>query len=231
MGTLSTLLGKRYGLEVTIGIFAALVVTANIIAVKLIPLAPEQPLLLVGVEVMPIVPAAVLAYSTTFLITDILNEKWGKEAAHKAVWIGFLANLVVVISIFLAAGWPAATYSPVDFDTFSNVFGLLPQVVIGSMVAYLISQHFDVWAFDKIKKKTKGKHLWLRNNGSTIISQAIDSIIFLSIAFYGVLPFNIILGMIVMHWLVKLSIALIDTPFFYISCHLIDKYGTKKSKK
>lgn len=211
LGALSGILGKKYGVEITIGTFVGLVVIANIIAGKTIEI--------VGL----IVPSAVLVYSTTFLITDILSEKWGKQEARKAVWAGFFANVVLVATMMLAVSWPAAEGSPVSQEAFRAVLGLTPRIVLASMIAYLVSQHHDVWAFHWWREKTKGRYLWLRNNASTIVSQAIDSILFISIAFYGLIPVHALLLMMLSQWAIKILIALIDTPFCYLACKMIDK--------
>lgn len=107
---------------------------------------------------------------------------------------------------------------------------LLPvgRIVLASMIAYLVSQHHDVWAFLKWREVTKGKHLWLRNNASTIISQGIDTILFITIAFYGVVPNNILLQMMLYQWIWKLIVALLDTPFVYIGVSLIKKQQIKR---
>lgn len=211
IGALSVILGKKYGVEITIGAFVGLVLIANVTAGKLIAIGPF------------VVPAAVLAYSTTFLITDVLSEKWGKETARKAIWAGFWANVILVTCIFLAVSWPAIEGSPVGQEAFAQVFGLTPSVVLGSMVAYLVSQHHDVWAFHWWKKKTHGKHLWLRNNASTIVSQAIDSFLFVFIAFYFFMPLDMLFTVMVGQWVLKVLIALADTPFCYFACKLIDR--------
>ncbi|MCD6414447.1 MAG: queuosine precursor transporter [Candidatus Diapherotrites archaeon] len=211
LGSLSVIVGKKFGVELTIGAFAGLVVIANIIAGKMIMIGPFM------------VPAAVLVYSTTFLITDILSEKWSEKEARKAVWAGFLANIILVVAIAIAVSWPVAKGSIVSQETFNAVFNLTPRVVLASMIAYLVSQNHDVWAFNWWKKKTRGKYLWLRNNASTIVSQGIDSFLFISIAFYGLMSNDILLTVIAGQWIVKVAIAILDTPFCYLACQAIDK--------
>ena len=121
--------------------------------------------------------------------------------------------------------WQPAVFATEFSEMFSKVLALTPRITLASFIAYLISQHHDIWIFHFWKKKTNGKHLWLRNNASTIVSQLIDSIIFVTIAFYGIFPiWNMILGM----WIVKIIIALIDTPFIYGAIWLMDKTKIKK---
>ena len=212
IGSLAGLLGKRYGVELPIAFVASLVVMANIFANKIVVLGPFT------------IPASVIVFSMTFFITDILSEKWGKAHARKAVWAGFFANIVLVVSIYIVLAWEPASYAVEVSDMFSKILALTPRIVVASLIAYLVSQHHDVWAFHFWKKKTKGKYLWLRNNASTIVSQFIDSIIFITIAFYGVFPiWPLILG----QWVIKMLIALIDTPFMYATIWLMDKIKKK----
>jgi uncharacterized integral membrane protein (TIGR00697 family) len=204
--TVCAALATRYGVEIAIGVFAALTVLANLIAVKTITFGPF------------IAPAAVLVYASTFLMTDILSELFGKEKARLAVWTGFIANLVMLVSILIAVRWSASpVMDPGLATSFDAIFGFAPRVIAASMAAYLVSQHHDVWAYGFWRDKTEGRHLWLRNNASTMVSQAIDTVIFVSLAFYAVLPNSVILEMIVGQYVIKLLIAALDTPFMYLA--------------
>lgn len=212
IGSLAALLGKRYGVVFPIALVASLVVMANIFANKIVVFGPFT------------VPASVIVFSMTFFITDIISEKWGKAHARKAVWAGFFANLVLIVSVYIIVAWEPAPYALEVSEMFSKVLALTPRIAVASFLAYIVSQNHDVWAFHFWKKKTKGKHLWFRNNASTIVSQLIDSVIFITIAFYGVFTiWPLILG----QWVVKVLIAVIDTPFMYISIWLMDKIKKK----
>ncbi|MFC1698195.1 queuosine precursor transporter [Nanoarchaeota archaeon] len=208
ISSLAGVLGKKYGVEYTIAIMASLIVIANILANKIVMFGPFT------------VPAGIIVFSSTFLITDIISEKWGRKTARKAVWAGFFANIILVISLLIAINWQPAPFAQDFSNSFSIVLGLTPRIVLASLIAYLISQHHDVWAFNFWKKITKGKHLWLRNNASTAVSQLFDSVIFSFIAFYGVFP---ILPLIIGTYVVKLLIAILDTPFMYLIVYLMDK--------
>ncbi|MCK4824106.1 queuosine precursor transporter [bacterium] len=192
---------------------AALVVVANIIASKIVTFGPF------------VVPAAVIVYASTFPITDILSEKWGKQQARKAVWAGFYANVVLVVAILIAINWTAAPFAKDFSEKFASVLGLVPRVVLASMVAYLLSQHHDIFAFHFWRDKTGGKHLWLRNNASTMVSQAIDTVIFITIAFYGVMD---IAPLMIGQYVVKIIIAIIDTPFIYGILWIINRIPENK---
>ncbi|MGD2269889.1 MAG: queuosine precursor transporter [Desulfobacterales bacterium] len=165
------------------------------------------------------VPAGVLAYSVTFLMTDVISEIWGKHTAKLTVLGGFIGLLVVLFLIQISLIWPKAPFWNHE-AAYQSILGSTSRIIIASFIAYLFSQLHDVWAFHFWKKITGGRHLWLRNNFSTAVSQLIDSILFISIAFYGVLPVG---SLIWGQWVVKLAIALLDTPLVYGVVGLIKK--------
>jgi uncharacterized integral membrane protein (TIGR00697 family) len=192
-------LGEKYGTGLTIGIFVGLVVMAQILANKIV---------LFGTFTLP---AGVIVYATSFLITDILCEFYGKKKALEAVCGGFLASILLVLAVKVAIAWPPAPFWTGQ-EAFQSTLQLTERIVLGSLVAYVISQNWDVRVFHKLKEMTGGRHLWLRNNVSTMTSQALDTVIFITIAFYGVLP---VVPLIVGQYIVKLVIAALDTPFIY----------------
>lgn len=213
VGSIAGVLGKKYSVAYPIALVSALVVMANIFANKIVQFGPFT------------VPAGVITFSMIFFVTDLISEKWGKKEAKTAVWAGFFSSLVLVISVYIVTHWQPAPYMVEFSEMFAKVLALTPRITIAGFIAYLVSQHHDIWAFHFWKKKTNGKHLWLRNNASTVVSQLIDSVIFIFIAFYGVFP---VLPLILGQWVVKIIIALIDTPFMYVAVWLMDKVKTKK---
>lgn len=171
-------------------------------------------------------------YGTTFLATDILNENHGKKDAKKAVWIGFftLIAATVIMQICLQFVPHASDFS---HEALKTIFSLLPRITIASLTAYILSQHHDVWAFNFWKKIFKGKHLWFRNNLSTMTSQLLDNVIFTWIAFVGlfglfgwkqVFSWSIIIQIFVVSYVMKWIVAVLDTPFVYISRVMKKKY-------
>ncbi|BCS88269.1 queuosine precursor transporter [Pseudodesulfovibrio sediminis] len=158
------------------------------------------------------VPAGVLAYSLTFVVSDVISEVWGKELANEAVTCGFVTLIFITALAWLAVYWPAASFWQ-NQDAFAGVVGNTPRIVVASLLAYIVSQKHDIWLFHLLKRRMNGRFLWLRNNLSTMVSQLIDSSIFVTVAFYGVFPVGeVIFG----QWLVKLLIAALDTPIVYI---------------
>jgi uncharacterized integral membrane protein (TIGR00697 family) len=165
------------------------------------------------------VPAAIVAYPLTFLMTDVIGEMWGKEEANKTVKLGFICQMVSLALIGGAILLPVAPFAD-NQAQFVAILGSSFRVVFASMVGYLVSQSWDVWIFHKVRNwyikkhgSTKGGR-WIWNNASTMTSQIIDTAIFITIAFAGVVP-NI-WSMILSQYLVKFVYALLDTPFFYL---------------
>lgn len=197
--TVVVFLGEKYGYGITIGLFAGLIVSAQVLANKTVQILDFT------------VPAGVLVYSTAYLLTDILTEFHGKDTAKEAVWSGFLASIILVIAIQIAIAWPSAPFWQAQ-DAFVTTLGPTWRIVLASLAAYVVSQNTDVFLFHKIREYTGESKLYLRNIGSTSVSQLIDSVIFIVIAFYGVLP---IVPLIIGQYIIKLAIAALDTPFIY----------------
>ena len=165
------------------------------------------------------VPAAIVAYPLTFLMTDVIGEIWGKEEANKTVKLGFICQMISLALIGCAILLPVAPFAD-NQAQFTAILGSSFRVVFASMIGYLVSQSWDVWIFHKIRDAYIAKHgstkggRWIWNNASTMTSQIIDTAIFITIAFSGVVP-NI-WTMILSQYLVKFVYALLDTPFFYL---------------
>lgn len=183
------------------GIFITSLIVANILASKVVTIWGF------------VLPAAVVAYPLTFLMTDVIGEIWGKEEANRTVKNGFICQAISVVLILLAILLPVAPFADNQAE-FQSILGQSFRVVFASMIGYLVAQCNDVFIFHKLKEKYNGKHKWLRNNVSTLLSQLLDTAIFITIAFIGTVP-NIF-TMIMSQYVVKAAYALIDTPFFYL---------------
>ena len=233
-------LGGKSGL---LAYVALCVLLMNIAAGKVVELNLPLPALVDGTfgwawHSWPI-DAGTPLYAGVFLATDMLTEHFGAKTARKAVWYGFGAALFMVAAVqpvlhMAAAQWPEnLAYA----TAFATVFGFVPRIVVASLITFIIAQQLDIWLFNRLKTATAGRHLWLRNNGSTALSQLADSTLFSVLAFgnlgllvgepfaaaYGlgaVLPWAEIGQMIVVLWVVKLAIALSDTLFMYLSLWL-----------
>jgi hypothetical protein len=143
--------------------------------------------------------------------------------------MGFFMSLFMVLALFIGKLLPPAFFWEHQ-DAYNTILGATPRIVFASMVAYLVSQNHDVWAFHWWKQKTAGRYLWLRNNVSTMVSQLIDSILFIGIAFTGVYPVKAIVGMILGQYLIKVCIAVLDTPFCYMLVRLYAKDSEQKQR-
>ena len=163
----------------------------------------------------------ILPYPITFLVTDIISEIYGREKANRVVMVGFISSIFIMGVVMVGDMVSATRWSPVDDSVFHRVFGLFGPAVFASMTAYITAQFIDIRIFHFWKRKTNNRHLWLRNNGSTIFSQLIDtlSVLFLLCSF-GVIDWVRFYPLLLNGFLFKVLVALIDTPFFYLFSHL-----------
>ena len=204
--------------------FIAALITCNLIANKFVEIN-------LGFKTF-IVSAGILPYPLTFLITDILSEIYGRKMTNKVVISGFFASLMVLIFLWLGSQASAIQDSPIDDDTFNLVFQNAWRVIAASMIAYLSAQFLDVRLFHFWKNLTKGKHLWLRNNASTIGSQLVDTTLVICVLFVGVWPAGQIIQAIIDGWLFKILCAFIDTPIFYaLSSFLKNRFNLKLNEE
>ncbi len=208
IGLFFVLLAFRFGLYWIMALIAVQAVLMNIFVLKMMNVFGFE---ITGGNVM---------YASIFLGTDMICEHYGKEKARKAVWVGFFASIfMIIMSQFMI--W----YSPSQLEngvllhnTFTTIFSLTPRIVLASMAAYLISQNLDIYIYSAIKKATKDRFLWLRNNGSTMISQLFDSVFFTFVGLYGIVANSEnVWHIIIFTYIVKVGIALMDTPFIYLS--------------
>ena len=191
------------------GIFIASLVSCNLIFQKFFSWTPF------GLYTFEI-SVGILPYPITFLVTDIISELYGKRKADQVVISGLVASVFVSLLVLLANAVPQTSWSPVSNETFSAVFGLNGPAVFASMVAYLSAQFIDIRIFHFWKKMTNGRHLWLRNNGSTIASQLVDTgAVLLLLCSFDVIAWERFGGLLVNGFLFKMLIALLDTPLFY----------------
>lgn len=197
-------------------LFIAALVTTNLIANKFVTVD-------LGFKSFQI-SAGVLPYPITFLITDILSEIFGKKRTQRVVMAGFFSSVFVLLILWLGNQFPAIDASPVSNETYSNVFSNSWRVILSSMLAYLVAQFVDVRIYHFWKKLTNGKHLWLRNNGSTIISQLMDTSLVVFVLFVGTMSMEKMGQLIIDGWMFKAFFALCDTPLMYLSVYILQKW-------
>lgn len=157
--------------------------------------------------------SATLVFAVTFLLTDIVNEKFGRKETQKMIFITFITQVAIAFFIWLAISLQPAPFWT-EQENFAEIIGYTPRIMIASWVALLASGNIDAYIFDWFKKLTKGKYLWMRNAFSSIPAMALDTVIFVVIAFAGVQPLlPIIVGTMAIKWLV----GIIDIPFMYLN--------------
>ncbi len=213
--------GFERAFVVLAAIFIASLVVCNLIVQKFFVWEPF------GIKDFFVLSAGILPYPITFLATDILSECYGKRRANEVVIGGLIASVFVVAVVFLADRVPSiggvdvdtgAAYPGEQFDHFFHqIFGKTGRAVFASMVAYLVAQLIDIQIFHFWRRLTNGKHLWLRNNGSTVVSQLVDTTLVVSLLFVGTDLQPRIPQMIISGWTFKSLVALVDTPFFYLA--------------
>jgi uncharacterized integral membrane protein (TIGR00697 family) len=163
------------------------------------------------------ISVGILPYPVTFLVTDLISEIYGRKKANQVVITGIFASAFSLLIIMMSDAAPATEWSPVGDEVFHKVFGLSALAVFASAMAYLVAQFVDIRIYHFWKVKTKGRHLWLRNNFSTIASQFLDtfSVLFLLCSF-GVIDWDLFGILLLNGFLFKLLVALLDTPILYI---------------
>ncbi|MCB1050942.1 MAG: queuosine precursor transporter [Acidobacteria bacterium] len=208
-------------------LFLASLLVCNMFVFKLF----DIPLPFVGLT--PLI-AGIIPYPITFLCTDLISELYGKKRADHVVYAGFMVSVFMLIMIQVAKALPV---SHVQADPelvqahLLAVFGQSARAILASMVAYLVAQLCDVRLFHFWKDLTKGKHLWLRNNASTLVSQIVDTVLVVAILFGGTLPFNNLVKLMVSSYVFKMIIALVDTPFFYLGAHLFKDISAETERR
>lgn len=174
-----------------------------------------------------------LPYPITFLITDVISEIYGIKKANQIVVTGIFASIFSILIVLVANYTTATAWSPVDNLLYAKVFGLSPLAVLASMLAYLFAQFIDIRIYHFWKQKTKGNHLWLRNNLSTFSSQFIDTfVVVLLLSLFNVLPWNVFGKLILSGFLFKVLIAALDTPVLYLIVFFFrKKFHLKKGEE
>ena len=187
---------------VVVAVFVTSLITANITSVKLI-----------GVWGL-VLPAGIVIFPVSYITGDILTEVYGYTQARKVIWLGFLCNLLTVVVVWLGQVIPPASFW--DGQTaYERILGYAPRLLAASFLAYLAGEFFNAYVMARMKIATKGRWLWTRTITSTLIGQGVDSLVFITIAFAGVMPFKALALAIVTQWLVKSAYEAAATPLTY----------------
>lgn len=183
-------------------LFVTSLIVSNVIAVKLIDVAGM------------ILPAAIIIFPISYILGDVLTEVYGFARARQVIWLGFLCNLFAVIAIFAGGLLPAAGFWGGQ-DAYDMILGAVPRILAASFIAYLVGELVNAYVLARLKVAMEGRHLWVRTISSTLVGQLLDSAIFITIAFAGIMPAEVLLGAIVTQWLVKSAYEALATPLTY----------------
>ncbi|MGD0351922.1 MAG: queuosine precursor transporter [Dehalococcoidia bacterium] len=184
-------------------LFVTCLITANIIIAKQISVG--------GI----ILPAAIVIFPISYIIGDVLTEVYGYRQARRVIWLGFICNLIAVAAIWIAKILPPAPVFEAQ-NAYERILGSTPRFLLASFVAYLAGEFTNSVVLAKMKIMTKGRWLWTRTIGSTLLGQGVDTIVVLTIAFVGVLPFSVLGIMMFFHWLIKCVYEAVATPLTYV---------------
>ena len=185
-----------------VAIFIAALIAANITAVKLVAVA--------GL----IVPAAIVIFPISYILGDVFTEVYGYRRARRVIWFGFLANLVVVAAIWIGGLLPAAPFWHAQ-EAYEQILGAVPRILLASFLAYLVGEFANAIVLAKMKIATGGRWLWARTIGSTLVGQGLDSAIFITVAFAGIIPPGALATAIITQWLAKSAYEAVATPLTY----------------
>ena len=198
---------------VTTVLFIMCYVVSNLMAVKVI-----------GFFGLFYFDAGTITFPLAYMLGDVLTEIWGYRTAKKTIILAFLCNIFVVVFTQIGVWLPSVDYLDPVADAYDTVFNYVPRIVVGSLVGFLLGELSNAWLMDKIKSKTKGKFLWVRTIGSSMVGYIFDTIPFVLIAFLGVLTTRDLILMIVSQYIMKLSIeVLFGTPMAYAAIAYLRK--------
>jgi uncharacterized integral membrane protein (TIGR00697 family) len=188
---------------IVVALFVTCLITANIIIAKQISIG--------GI----ILPAAIIIFPLSYIIGDVLTEVYGYQQARRVIWLGFLCNVITVVAIWIAQKLPPAPVFEAQ-GAYERILGSTPRFLLASFLAYLAGEFTNSFVLAKMKIITKGRWLWTRTIGSTLVGQGVDTVVVLTIAFLGVLPLSVLGIMILSHWLVKTIYETAATPLTYV---------------
>lgn len=183
-------------------VFVTALITANIIAVKLIGVAGH------------ILPAAIVIFPMSYIIGDVLTEVYGFRHARAVIWLGFVCNAIAVLAFWVGGVLPSA---PVweDQDAYQRILGYTPRLLGASLIAYLIGEFSNSMVLAKMKVATQGRWLWGRTIGSTVVGEGLDSLVFITLAFVGIVPGGLLVQIVLTQWTAKVLYEVAATPLTY----------------
>lgn len=197
-------------LDIVTAFFVAVLLISNVVASKIVQVGPFS------------FDGGTFLFPLTYIFGDVLTEVYGFKKARRVIWLGFFANILMALTFIIIGILPAASDWP-NQEAYLAILGLTPRIVLASLTAYFLGEYINSVVLSKLKLKTKGKYLWSRTIGSTLVGQMVDTLIFVLIAFYGVFPNELILTMIISNYIFKVGIEVLFTPITYKVVNLLKK--------
>ena len=197
--------GPKYSVwfVLVVAIFITCLITANITAVKLVNIFGLM------------LPAAIIIFPVSYIFGDILTEVYGYRQARRVIWLGFFCNLIVVVAVWIGQVLPAASFWDGQ-AAYERILGYTPRLLLASFLAYLVGEFANSFVLAKMKIATKGRWLWTRTIGSTLVGEGLDSLVFMTLAFAGTLPPASLGSAVATQWLVKSGYEAAVTPVTYV---------------
>src|SRR5574341_825196 len=183
-------------------LFVTCLLAANTMATKLVTLGGA------------VLPAAIVIFPLSYVLGDVLTEVWGYGAARRVIWLGFSCNALMVAAIWVGGELPAAPFWKGQ-SAYAEILGQTPRILVASFLAYLAGEFANAFVLAKMKILTRGRWLWARTIGSTLIGQALDTVVFITLAFAGTVPGGVLAGIVVAQWAVKVIYEAAATPLTY----------------
>ena len=197
-------------LPLVVAVFVTCLIAANITAVKLVTI--------LGL----VLPAAIIIFPISYIVGDVLTEVYGYRVARRTIWLGFSCNLLVVAAIWLGQLLPPASFW--DGQTaYERILGYTPRLLGASFLAYLLGEFANAVVLARMKVATRGRWLWSRTIGSTLVGQGLDSVVFMSVAFAGTIPLTGLTGAILTQWLAKCAYEAAATPLTYVAVNFLKR--------
>ena len=205
--------GENMSLIVITALFVTSYLVSNIMAVKVI-----------GLFNLFYFDAGTIMFPLAYVLGDVLTEIWGYRTTRKIIFLTFFCNILMIISTQIATWLPSPDYLNSTTQAYNSIFSYVPRIVLASLTGFLLGELSNAWVMDKMKQKTKGKHLWLRTIGSSIVGYVFDTVPFVLIAFAGTVTWRDLLLMMALQYVAKLAIeACIGTPLAYAIISKIKK--------
>ncbi len=195
---------------VVVAVFVTSLITANIIAVKLVDIGGR------------VLPAAIIIFPISYIVGDILTEVYGYRQARRVIWLGFFCNLLTVAAVIIGRALPSASFWDAQ-AAYERILGYTPRLLAASFAAFLVGEFTNSYVLARLKVATRGRFLWVRTIGSTLVGEGLDALIFITIAFVGTTPARDLLSTIVTQWLVKVGYETLATPLTYVVVAYIKK--------